>query len=92
MHGISQFGFSERANLAIGAAVFARSKRLGMVSEWSADEFADQLTSWLVEEGLMPVHVAPDDFRRLVARRVADVQIAGIESTCHRKTQMSNCD
>jgi len=68
MNYIARFGFSKRAVLAIDAAVSARSKHTGADHAWSDDEFANQLTRWLVAEGLMPVHVAPDDFRRFTSQ------------------------
>jgi hypothetical protein len=74
--GVSQFvGFSARAKLAIDADFSARSRLTVTVPGWSDREFADQLTRWLVEEGLMPVHVTPDDFRCFVSRRMAGVKI-----------------
>jgi len=69
--GLSTFGLSERATLAIEAAVEARRQCLGAGGEWSVEAFADQVTRFLIAERLLPVHVAPDEVRRLLATRLA---------------------
>lgn len=67
MNGILRFGFSERAKLAIDAALAARSRYTGDGADWSVSDFADQLTRFLVAEAMMPIHLAPGEFRQFVA-------------------------
>lgn len=80
LEGISLFGFSDRAKLAVEAALAARSRLPEMGSDRIAGEFADQLTRWLVEQGLIPVHVAPDDFRRFVSHRLREIESSFVGS------------
>lgn len=66
MNAPSTFHLSNSAQLAIAAAFSSRAKH-GNGPGWSDSEFASNLTAWLIEERLLPAHVAPDDFRRYIA-------------------------
>ncbi|WP_342051272.1 MULTISPECIES: hypothetical protein [unclassified Cupriavidus] len=67
MNGILRFGFSERAKLSIDAALAARCRSTSDGTDWPVPDFADQLTGFLVAEGMMPIQLAPGEFRQFIA-------------------------
>lgn len=59
------FRLSPSAASAVEVA-FANFSRKTGTGEWPPAEFSEQLKNWLVSESLLPVHVAPEEFRSKV--------------------------
>lgn len=66
---VARFNLKATAALAVRAAFDNMLKRHG-TDGWTAEVFAKNLAGWLVEEKLMPAHVAPFDFQQAVIAEV----------------------
>ncbi|AOY97458.1 hypothetical protein BKK79_36535 (plasmid) [Cupriavidus sp. USMAA2-4] len=43
-------------------------------------EAGEDVKRWLVEQGMIPVHVAPDDFRRFMSHRLREIECSFVGS------------
>lgn len=78
MDHVANFRLPPEASRAVTAA-FNNLSVHGGKPGWTAREFAGHLTDWLIEEGLMPVHVAPEEIKRRIESQAAST-IAGLPS------------
>jgi hypothetical protein len=69
--GIDQFRFSAKGVSSIEAA-FSCLDKYRLAPGWTVQEFASNLAAWFIDEGLMPVHVAPNDFERFILWRAGE--------------------
>ena len=79
MDQVADFRLPPEASRAVDAA-FKNLNVHGGKPGWSAREFAGHLTDWLIDEKLMPVHVAPEEFKRRIQPLAAKI-IEGLLST-----------
>jgi hypothetical protein len=69
---VADFHLPPEASRAVDAA-FKNLNVHGGKPGWSAREFAGHLTDWLIDEKLMPVHVAPEEFKRRIEPLAAKI-------------------
>lgn len=69
---VADFRLQPEGSQALAVA-FDNLDVYGSKPGWTAKECAGQLTDWLIEETLMPLHVAPKEFKRRIESFVASV-------------------